>query len=205
MVKFILFLFVAWGSLGFAQKPAKILIVGDSIFDLTKDVPTFLEQAGVKFDIRAVTGSKIAQVKEQYIKYRSEVGVPQIVIFNGGGNDILRGGVKDCAARNEKCDELVEGVFKTGIELILEMFDDGVEQGIFLGIHYLAGPFKVLNPTIDAAMNQLIPILDSAPMPVTFVDPRPNFKGRDDLYIIDQIHPNAKGSRIIADLILEVL
>lgn len=190
---------------GYGSDQASTLIIGDSIFALTGEVPKNLKEAGLDFRMGAKSGARMKGIIRQYISYREEYGAPSLVIFNGGGNDILIDGIRDCAARNPRCDDLVHGVVVDTARLISIMHDDGVERAIYLGIHLLRGPLTPLNPIINTSMDETPAMLNAAPLEIDFVDPRPLFKGRKNLHMVDMVHPNARGSKIISDLILEAI
>jgi lysophospholipase L1-like esterase len=180
---------------------AKTLMIGDSIFDLTKEVPTFLEQDGLVLDNLAVSSSMMEAIAQQYRTYKKEKGIPELVIMDGGGNDILLNHYADCVKDNATCNAALEKIYATGTELLNEMREDGVQKIIYVGIHYFQRWNKQLNPTVDKGMKKLQEICVE---PCTFIDLRPHFD-RPGLLLFDDIHPNTKGSRIIADLILQAL
>ena len=189
---FILFFFVIFMT----ETNAKTLIIGDSIFALTRDVPNNLEAAGLEFEIRAQVGAKIEQIAKQYMMYKEKYGVPSIVIMDGGGNNILRGMLLECVRGEPKCFVEVERVAKFSNDFRDQLLEDGVEKIILVGIHYFHGWREPLNKIVDYAMDR-IECDDSCAV----VDIREPFK-EDGLLLFDGIHPNAKGSKIISDLIL---
>jgi hypothetical protein len=182
------------------------LMIGDSIFALTEKVPDNLRRAGLKFDFRAVSMAKIEDIAQQYRNYRDEIGVPEMVIMNGGGNNILtnREVLKHCLANDEVCVNYLREVNQVGQELWLEMQSDGVERVIYLGIHYLLSLHK-LNPIIDIGMDEVAQMCAISPFRCDFVDVRPQFKNRTDLYLLDGVHVNDLGSQIISNSILDVI
>jgi hypothetical protein len=182
------------------------LMIGDSIFALTEKIPNNLKRAGLKFDMRAVSMAKIEDIAQQYRRYRDEIGVPEMVIMNGGGNNILTNKevLKHCLANDEACVNYLRKINQVGHELWLEMQSDGVERVIYVGIHYLLSVPR-LNPIIDIGMDEVEQICAISPFRCDFVDVRPQFKDRTDLYLIDGIHVNDAGSKIISNSILEIL
>lgn len=189
---FILFLFL----MIMTPANAKTLIIGDSIFALTRDVPNNLRDAGYDFEMRAQVGAKIEQIAKQYIMYKEENGVPSLIIMDGGGNDILRGALLDCLRGTPKCYEIIDEIYTMKRQITNEMKADGVEKILYVGIHYLHGWRSPLNIPIDYAMDRF-KINDIT----TLIDIREPFK-EEGLLLVDGIHPNAKGSKIISDLLL---
>jgi lysophospholipase L1-like esterase len=185
---------------------AQTVIIGDSIFALTKRVPKHLKENGVDFDLRAQTGAKLERIVEQYREYKSAHGVPKMVIMDGGGNNILRGHLENCRKRNKKCNDEIGNTLKILYEFWGELSEEGVESIVHVGLHYLSDKYRIYDPLIDEIMDEVKTICSFVPTDCKFVDPRPAFRGREnDLLIFDGIHPNKKGSIIIADLILEAL
>ena len=175
------------------------LIIGDSIFALTKDVPNNIRSAGYEFDMRAQAGAKIEQIAKQYSQYKSVHGVPSIVIMDGGGNNILRGKLLECIRKNDKCFLEVERIANFSNDFRDQLINDGVKKIILVGIHYFHGWKARLNTIVDYAMDRVI--CDDY---CILVDIREPFKEKG-LLMMDGIHPNAKGSKIISDLILLAL
>ena len=192
---FILFLFLMIMS----PTKANTLIIGDSIFALTKDVPNNLRDAGYSFEMRAQVGAKIEQIAKQYEQYKEEYGVPAIVIMDGGGNNIIRGRLLQCLRQEQKCFVEVERVAKFSNDFRYQLLEDGVEKIILVGVHYFHGWRKSLNSVVDYAMDR-VTCNDSC----ILVDIREPFK-EEGLLLFDGIHPNAKGSKIISDMILLAL
>ena len=108
------------------EAKADTLIVGDSIFALTGDVPDNLKSAGLDFEIRAQVGAKIEQIALQYQTYKEENGVPSLIIMDGGGNNILRGAFLDCLRGTPKCYEIIDEIYNMKRQITDEMKADGV-------------------------------------------------------------------------------
>ena len=184
---------------------AKTLMIGDSIFALTKAVPDYLEKSGLQLDNVSVSSAKIGEIADQYVGYIEENPVPDTVIFNGGGNDIILGNLRNCLKRNQACDIVLNHTIKTGAQMLDLMHEDGVEHVVFVGIHYLSAPFDKLNPVVDVGMEQARAVCDSSLVRCSFVDTRDFIKPNSGLLFLDGLHPNERGSRLIADAILEQL
>jgi len=190
-------IFILFFSLLFMNEAkSNTLIIGDSIFALTRDVPNNLRDAGYEFEMRAQVGAKIEQIAKQYIMYKEEYGVPATVIMDGGGNNVLRGMLLECLRGEQKCLVEVERVAKFSNDFRDQLLEDGVEKIILVGIHYFHGWREPLNKIVDYAMER-IDCNDSC----VFIDIREPFKD-EGLLLFDGIHPNAKGSKIISDQIL---
>lgn len=179
---------------------SETLIIGDSIFALTKEVPKNLEAAGLEFEMKAQVGAKIEQIARQYDEYKQEHGVPSLIIMDGGGNNILRENLLSCLRGQPACYRKVDYVVKFSQGFRDQLREDGVKRVILVGIHYFQGWRKPLNPVADYAMEKIScgNIVDDF---CTLIDLREHFE-EDGLLLIDGIHPNAKGSKIISDLIL---
>lgn len=193
-MKFIVLLFLLTPMI-----EAKNLIIGDSIFHLTKEVPNNLKQAGLVFDNYSMSGARIKEIVAQYERYKKNHGIPELIIMDGGGNDILLGKPIACLKGTPSCYRAVDEVIEIGENLITQMKQEGVERIIFVGIHYLKGWRIPYNRIMDYAATKFI-CQDLC----TYVDVREPFKA-NGLILPDGIHPNAKGSKIISDLILEKL
>ncbi|GAA6136054.1 hypothetical protein NBRC116188_28440 [Oceaniserpentilla sp. 4NH20-0058] len=193
------------GGGGGSNGPSK-MIVGDSIFALSGDIHSYLEDdLNEEIDTHARSGcqmlggnlicSSYYRIPRQYDR-ASKTGI-DTVIFNGGGNDFLLGDGGDCST--SAC---VSGVLADVEEaiagMVSDMQDDGMDQIIFLGYYY----------TEDENNNAIN--LESAnykaanypAMGIDFIDTRASFQGNEWRYISsDGIHPTAAGSRVLADLI----
>ncbi len=178
------------------------IIIGDSIF-AWGDAASHLREGGLQFDMLAVAGANMDQISNQYREWRDERGVPEVVIMNGGGNDIIQTAYNACLARAPKCFEVLERVIQTGYDLFREMDADGVERVVHVGIHYLGPIHRGLNWAVDVGMDELVQTCPLSPLPCSLVDLRPSFKRGSNLLELDGLHPNKAGAKVIADLILE--
>jgi hypothetical protein len=178
---------------------ADTLMIGDSIFALTEEVPDFLLEAGLDFELRAKSGSKMEIIAQQYRDYKKDTGIPETVIMDGGGNNVLQDHYIECVKQSDLCDKAIDKIFGTGQALLEEMKEDGVKKIVYVGIHYFKKWNAGLNPTVDKGTELAKTICQ--PELCWFIDLRPHFD-RPGLLLKDDIHPNTEGSRIIADLIL---
>lgn len=189
------------------------MIIGDSIFALSGDIRTFLEQSlGESIDGHARVGcqmnggniicSSYYSVPRQYSR-ASKRGI-ETVIMNGGGNDFLLGEGASCGeGPTPACKEILFAVEETISGLVSDMRSDGISEIVFMG-YYDTTADTQNNALNDFSMEYK---LENYPaMGVKFVDTRFAFRGNERRYIkSDGIHPTAEGSRVLADLILENL
>ena len=182
---------------------AKTLLIGDSVF---KGIPRTIRIEGHELVDKTQIRADINAISKQYSDFVFEYReLPRVVIFNGGGNDILSNTDKDCIARNEICNQLLDKTLASVYRLLDQMVVDSVEKVIYLGLHYLGKDYAALNPTIDIAMEQISVVCDAAPIDCVFLDPRSFLHaGGKDLFF-DGLHLNKSGANIVAELLLEEL
>ncbi len=201
--------FASGGGGGGNAGPDK-LIVGDSIFALSGDIRSFLED-DLNEDINSVArsgcqvlgGSFICSsrntIPRQYAG-ASKRGI-NTIIMNGGGNDFLLGDGADCTT--QACVvEVLTAIEQALADLFADMRADGMDQIIFLGYYDLGDPER------DAINAVSVPfkIANYPALGVDYIDSRPAFRGNERRFIgSDGIHPTAAGSRVLADLILQTL
>lgn len=184
---------------------ASKMIVGDSIFALSGDIHSNLEDdLGETIDTHARSGCQMIggniacseryAIPNQYDD-ADKSGI-DTVIMNGGGNDILFG---DCDTA-ESCEETILAVEEEIASLTSQMQADGMEQIVFLGYYQTEGMEDIANYSMSLKQERY------PSMGIDLVDPRDEFEGNLDRYITsDGIHPTAEGSRVLADLIIEEL
>lgn len=186
------------------------MIVGDSIFALSGDIHSYLEddldenidtyaRSGCQVNGTSLLCSRRYTIPSQY--ERADKDGIDTVIMNGGGNDFLLGDGGDCTT--QACiEEVLTGIEQTLAGMYNDMQNDGISEIIFLGYY-----------DTDDEQNRVINSLSMSykaenypQMGVDFIDTRPAFAGNESSYISsDGIHPTAAGSRVLADLILEEL
>ena len=172
-----------------------VLMVGDSIFALSRGVAGHLEATGLQVDDQSIVGAKMPDIAIQYESYDQ---IPEVIVLNGGGNDILLGHRKDCIAQNSKCDEAVQEAIGLGERLMRQMAEDGVETIIYVGLYHLGSFNRGLNPAIDAGMKQV----DEACASINgcqFIDSREFITSSDLRW--DGVHPNGSGSQKIGQAV----
>lgn len=186
------------------------MIIGDSIFALSGDIHSFLEEdlnetidtyarSGCQVNGGSLICSRRYTIPNQYDD-ASKRGI-NTVIMNGGGNDFLLGDGADCTT--QACiEEVLTGIEQTLAGLYNDMQSDGISEIIFLGYYNTEDEQNTAINTISANYKA-----ENYPqMGVDFIDTRPAFAGNESRYILsDGIHPTAAGSRVLADLILQEL
>jgi lysophospholipase L1-like esterase len=181
------------------------IIIGDSIFALTKAVPNNLKKEGYEFTLLAKSGALTDEIAEQYERYVEEYGVPDTVLYNGGGNDILFKSYGACYKHSDSCYRYVDSIIRKGLDLVKKMQEDGVRQVIYVGLHYLGPMHTRLNKIIDYGMDTVA--VEASTLHIKFIDIREPFshKWNERLWLLDDVHPNIVGSKIISDRIAAVL
>ena len=202
--------FNAWSIGGGGGSSADKMIVGDSIFALSGDIHSYLEddldetidtsaRIGCQVNGGSLICSRRYTIPNQYDDADKD-GI-ETVIMNGGGNDFLLGDGADCTT--QACiEEVLAGIEQTLAGLFNDMQNDGIEEIIFLGYYVTEDENNVAINTMSMAYKAA----NYPQMGVDFIDSRPAFAGNESQYISsDGIHPTAAGSRVLADLILEEL
>lgn len=209
MLAFLAFASTAHALNGGGSDASK-MIIGDSVFALSGDIHDYLEaDLDETIDSHARSGcqmiggniicSRRYAVPNQYDD-ADKSGI-DTVIMNGGGNDIQ---FSDCRPSLDACMELLLALEEEIASLNAEMQSDGIENVIFLGYYNATGDAAELRDINNYSMDMKANTYPS--MGITLVDPRDEFAGHEDEYLIsDGIHPTAAGSRVLADLILEAL
>ena len=198
----------------------EVITLGDSIFDLSGDIQTYLEQeAGQTFRNYTQSGAMLSggviatAIDQQYSAANGANGDIDTVIMNGGGNDILIPAILldpyGCRTHwwrwniSRSCKNLVNNSYVTAVNLLNEMDADGVEDVIYLG--YYAPPRS--NANLEKAVNygdkRLAEACANTVANCTFIDPRGTVPAEHVLS--DDIHPTAEGSRTLADQIWPLL
>ncbi len=184
-----------------------VQIIGDSIFDLSGDIHMELKTlSGKTYKDRSVSGEKIAGILSQYDRAISNTPGMKTVIADGGGNDILQGSA-DCESDplTSGCIDIIDYVADK-MEVVLEdMYNDGVDDCVWLGYFYLTRGEIEKNEAIDYAYSLY---------PAVFSDTSLNLYGPGGAYLIDPradiasgqvksdgIHPTASGSEDLASFI----
>lgn len=181
---------------------AKIRMYGDSIFTTRNHAVKQGLQEMVSDEVTdfAEYGDWIAGVIDAYQKNPAEPG--DIVIFDGGGNDILWNAWTCKGTPQQSCKDRVDGVSDAIASLLYRMEQDGVVSAIYLGVHYPTGMNSGFNQIIDYSYPKLIKTCESSPICIGVADTRSRITSSDLEW--DGIHPNLSGARVIAEEIFKI-
>ncbi len=180
-----------------------VVMLGDSVFAFSP-VALFLEKlSGESYRHYYVSGSKMVNDIPTQYETAKEMGDINIIITDGGINDILLAGNAPCLDRidgsiSEECWTIIDEVTHTVEALFITMRNDGVQDIIFLGDF-----IRELSVITDAdnALTDLIKDIASKYEYVHFIETREIFKGQFEYIFIDGLHPSVQGAEVIANLI----
>jgi lysophospholipase L1-like esterase len=203
----------------------KVVFFGDSIFALSGEIQARLHSLNGNRTFRNYTtsgaeliGGAIAPSVEQQIGIaNTDNPNSTVVVTNGGGNDILIPAVAfdpyDCLTQwyefgrlSSSCKALIDDIYVDGVDLLNGLHADGITHVIYLGYYYTKNGLLLvddLEEAIDYGDMRLGQACTNAVVDCTFIDPRGAI--RDSDITGDGVHPNATGSRKLADLIWPVL
>ncbi|MCG7488980.1 SGNH/GDSL hydrolase family protein [Vibrio sp. Of14-4] len=195
-----------------------VITLGDSIFDLSGELQQFLEgpdMANTTFRDYTLSGAKLTggivskPVVEQYQDAQTDDSNINIIVMDGGGNDILLPAMifdpYECKTTwyrselSEKCTSLVDDVYVDTVSLLNQMQQNEVQQVIYLGYYYTTGEKTDLHQAIDYGDERLADACNNTTVSCQFIDPRSAINSNDVLP--DNIHPNTSGSQKLAQLI----
>jgi hypothetical protein len=187
-----------------------VQIIGDSIFDLSGDIQDVLtDLSGKVYKDRSVSGEKIDGILTQYDRAARNANL-KTVIADGGGNDILQGSA-DCESDplTQDCINTIDYVADKMEVLLEDMYNDGVQDCVWLGYYHVKNSEAEKNEAMDYAYSLY---------PAIFADASLNNYGSGGAYAIDSrddivpsqiksddIHPTYEGSEILAGLIWGVM
>jgi lysophospholipase L1-like esterase len=198
----------------------QVITLGDSIFDLSGEIQESLETyAGETFRRYTQNGAELfggvlsMSVYEQYEMAKSNNPDIDIIVMNGGGNDILIPAILldpyNCMTQwyqfgrlSTRCKNFIDDLYVEGVNVLNEMYVDGVENVIYLGYYHTKnGLFHVdsLEEAVDYGDETLARACRNTIVNCEFVDPRSSINDSD--IIFDGIHPASSGSQKLADLI----
>jgi len=197
-----------------------VITLGDSIFDLSGDIQTYLEQeAGQTFRNYTQSGAMLSggilatAVDQQYADANNANGDISTVVMNGGGNDILIPAILldpyGCRTHwwrwniSRSCRNLVDNSYVNGVNLLNQMDADGVEDIIYLGYYDVPRSNANLLKAGNYGAKRLSEACANSVANCTFIDSRGTVPPEHVLG--DDIHPTAEGSRTLADLIWPLL
>ncbi len=204
-----------------------IVVVGDSIWAASGKIEEDLhDMAGQTFRSYATGASQLSggfspspSIPTQYGIARDDDPDIRVLLFNGGGNDILIPAIlffdpHHCKTRwwqfgrlSRRCQNFIDDIYVDGVDLLDDIAEDGVDHGISLGYYYtkngLLGRLSTLKEAVDYGDRTLARACEVSLLDCTFVDPRRTIKKED--IIFDGVHPRPSGSAKLADLIWPVL
>ena len=203
----------------------KVVFFGDSIFALSGEIQARLHSLNGGKTFRNYTtsgaeliGGAIAPSVEQQIGI-ADADNPNstVVVTNGGGNDILIPAVAldpcDCLTQwyefgrlSSSCKSYIDDIYVDGVDLLNGLHADGITDVIYLGYYYTKNGLLLvddLEEAVDYGDMRLSQACTNSIVNCTFIDPRSTI--RDSDITGDGVHPNATGSRKLADLIWPVL
>ncbi len=145
-------------------------------------------------------------IPRQYDKAIKQ-GPIRTVLMDGGGNDILLSGRKQCKPYSQACADLIQEVKKESEKMRDKMIADGVEAVVWLGYYYTHG---LLGGGLNKAADEGARVTEEAcrtqeKPKCYYVDPREAFKGKPGLIMVDGVHPTNAGSKVLANLIWDTM
>lgn len=188
----------AYSIVGRADEKIHVLILGDSItegYGISKAdaFPSVLEKllhehghADVEVINAGIGGSTSASGPARF-RWQLKGGKPKILVLALGGNDGLRG--LDPAAMKQNLKETIEFAKSNGVQVLLA----GMKAPPNLGKAYVSSFDQVFPRLASDEKVSLVPFL----LEHVAGDPALNQE--------DGIHPNEKGSRLVAENVLKYL
>ena len=202
-----------------------VVFLGDSIFALSGEIQARLHSlnGGRTFRNYTTSGAELLggviapSVEQQIATANADNPNSTVVVMNGGGNDILIPAVAldpyDCLTQwyefgrlSSSCKSFIDDIYVDGVDLLNGLHADGVTQVIYLGYYYTKNGLLLvddLEEAVDYGDVRLSQACTNSIVNCTFIDPRSTI--RDSDITGDGVHPNATGSRKLADLIWPVL
>jgi lysophospholipase L1-like esterase len=202
----------------------KVVMIGDSIFHLSNEIAKNLETySGEAYRQYYMSGAQMiggtmTPVIKQYANAKADDPIIRTVIMDGGGNDILINNQEVCSGDtvSQECKDLIEPVFEAARTLFREMYNDGVQHMIYLGYYvvdpdgYMIGEAGLKGVTDYSAAKSKATCdelnVEFGKTIGYYIDTRDAFIGHEKDYIIsDGVHPSAAGSKVLADLIWNLM
>jgi lysophospholipase L1-like esterase len=192
----------------------RLAIIGDSVFDLAKQSCTQIARyladlTGKRYPDYSVSGATLGNIllapalsiPQQYAFFAA-ADAPSVVIFDGGMNDLrwlcLPADQPLCLDGNAA----IEQDFRALITLLQ---NNGAQHLVYLGAYHLSptGLYGDLAGSIDLWVDHMIAL--AAELGVIYIDPRAVFDANADFLATDGLHPSARGSAQLAELIRDAL
>ena len=205
-------------------KNNKVVFFGDSIFALSGEIQQILYgNAGGTFRNYTTSGAELVggaiapSVEQQIATANADNPNSTVVVMNGGGNDILIPAVAldpyNCLTQwyefgrlSASCKSFIDDIYVDGVDLLNGLAADGVTDVIYLGYYYTKNGLLLVDDLEEAIVYgdaKLALACQNSVVGCTFLDPRSTI--RDSDITGDGVHPNASGSRKLANLIWQVL
>ncbi len=186
-----------------------VQIVGDSVFDLSGEIQTYLKTlSGKMYKDRSVSGAKIAAILSQLNTALGRTTL-KTVIADGGANDILQGSM-DCDSDplTQGCLDVLNYVGDQMEIMMNNMYAKSPNDCVWMGYYHVKGSEIEKNEAIDYAYSAIYPgIFPSAysGYPALIMtgfksllyDPRGVIVPTD--IKSDSIHPTSSGSQKLAN------
>jgi lysophospholipase L1-like esterase len=202
----------------------KVVFFGDSIFALSGEIQSRLHSyAGGTFRNYTTSGAELVggliqpSIEQQIVTANADNPNSSVVVMNGGGNDILIPAIAldpyNCMTQwwefgrlSSRCKSYIDDIYVDGVDLLNGLHADGVSDVVYLGYYYTKNGLILADDLEEAVVYgdaKLALACQNSVVGCTFIDPRAAI--RDSDITGDGVHPNATGSRKLADLIWPVL
>jgi len=208
-------------------KPYQVGVMGDSYIDYSGDFTKFVQENARKASALGASENYIDLAKTGAAMQKDNLLAPAIptqlptllstskragpegvklVLMTGGGNDVLidASQCKTLTTVTEECKTVVAKSLAVIKKLMADMKAGGIQHVIYFW-------YPDLGPSQGRVINEYsIPIAkeqcESDPsVKCHFVDTRDGFRGHPEFVGPDGIHPTAAGSRVISDLVWDVM
>lgn len=200
MKAFILFFFIFLNS----HSHADYHIIGDSVFTHRNQAikQQIEKQLNISIINHAVTGHWFKNIVEQF--ERSTIKQGDIVIMDGGGNDMF-GNAGNCRNKlNANCKSQIDGISEKFKYLLDKMLIRKIDAVYFLSPYYTSGwNGSGYEKAIDYGVSVIAPICNDSLVYCVFIDVRKTMSG--NVVDGDGIHPNQNGCNILANSIIEAI
>jgi hypothetical protein len=188
-----------------------ITILGDSIMVFSHancyTIPGLISlhmKQNIKYyakDASFLLGSNITEknhdVYSQYEKARKHLPGLHTILMDGGAIDIF----VRCVGADDypKCTNAIDGMLLNLEKLFMRMRQDGIVNICYLGYYHMKGYFGIFKEGQDEGITKLQVLCQK--YDVIFYDPRSLFDAHSDYYFVDGVHPSAKGTEALVNLI----
>lgn len=122
------------------------------------------------------------------------------VIMDGGGNDVLASGSICKNELKDGCKKIINDAIEQLDYMMVNMQGDGIEEFIFMGVHYPRKWNSGYDNAVNYAWDYLKDFCYWRKYKCTLVDPRSLFLN-ESLLDWDGIHPNWQGAGALAEML----